>query len=239
MEAASAPMHIPDHLETLPEEWNPGATSPHVHPRAETARFHCTGIGGMQERHRSTIGQVRNGQEPYLPVGLPVQAPPTLNPGPIRKRPLQARVEGSPRHAPDRHVFAEFQTTPESGKADTATVTPPAAVSPVPRRPDATTGIPPKPAANVPKPETQPTAPSTQVTPPADTSPTEALPAAPNTPGPPLLHLRDQRLRLSHVLRPDRLEFDPRNPGAGTHFSRWQRCFLNYMEGLRHQIKSY
>ncbi|XP_069744229.1 uncharacterized protein [Narcine bancroftii] len=49
--------------------------------------------------------------------------------------------------------------------------------------------------------------------------------------GPPLLHLRDQRLRLSHMLRPNSLEFDPRNPGAGTHFGHWQRCFLNYMEG--------
>ncbi|XP_069792343.1 uncharacterized protein [Narcine bancroftii] len=33
------------------------------------------------------------------------------------------------------------------------------------------------------------------------------------------------------MLRQDRLELDPRNPGAGTHFCRWQRCFLNYVEG--------
>ncbi|XP_069779157.1 uncharacterized protein [Narcine bancroftii] len=57
-EAASAPTHIPDHLKTLPEEWNPGTTSMHVLPRTEMARNCCTGIVvEYREDHRSTIWQ--------------------------------------------------------------------------------------------------------------------------------------------------------------------------------------
>ncbi|XP_069767747.1 uncharacterized protein [Narcine bancroftii] len=133
--------------------------------------------------------------------------------------------------AHDHHICAEFMTMPEPGKAYTATVTPPAAVSPVPWRPVATAGIPPSllqmsqsqrlsQQAQVPRILLQ------QIQ-----APQKLYQQLPVLQGPPFLHLRDQRLRLSHVLRPVRLELNPRNPGAGTHFGRWQRCFLNYVEG--------
>ncbi|XP_069747959.1 uncharacterized protein [Narcine bancroftii] len=169
------------------------------------------------------IGQVRNGQEPCLPVGSPVQVPLTLNPGPIRKGPLQLRVEGSPQVVLPIPRYVQNSQPHQSQGKQTPLLSLPQQQFPQYH------GVSPLQMSQSQRLSQQPQAPRLLLQ--QTQAPQRLYQQLPVPQGQPLIHLRDQRLWLSHVLRPDRLELNPRKPRAGMHFGRWQRCFLKYVEG--------